>query len=51
MNDVIYMTCENEKCEYRPTLNRKVDLARDQVRYAQLWAEIELPKQLGEKRQ
>lgn len=41
--------CENGKCEYRPTLNRVARNRRtqDEIRLAQLWKEVELPKDLG----
>jgi len=48
--DVKYMTCTDGKCEYKPTLNRTVRKTKEETRYAQLWAEIELPKQLEEMR-
>jgi hypothetical protein len=41
------MTCTNGKCEYKPTLNRTtVKKSKTAIKYAQLWAEIELPKLL-----
>jgi hypothetical protein len=46
------MTCKNKQCEYQPpTPQRQPTQKRSakQIRYAQLWAEIELPKLLGHK--
>jgi len=46
------MTCTNNKCEYSPLApQRQLTRKRSakQIRYAQLWAEIELPKLLGHK--
>jgi len=44
--------CENGKCEYNNEMNRvaRNKRTKDEIRYAQLWAEIELPNLLrGEK--
>jgi hypothetical protein len=45
------MTCTNQVCEYKPTLNRgKIKRTPNQERYGRLYAKIELPDQLaGEK--
>ena len=41
------MTCKNGKCEYTPTLKQQpTDRTPEEIRYGQLWAEIELPKLL-----
>jgi hypothetical protein len=47
------MTCTNNQCEYKPTLKRDITTQRtpDEIRYGQLWAEIELPKLLKEQKQ
>jgi hypothetical protein len=50
--NVINMTkCKNNSCEYSPTINRQLTHKRKlaEIRYAQLWAEIELPKLLKTK--
>ena len=38
-------------CEYRPTQTRRLayHLTKDQIRYTQLWVELESPKLLKEK--
>jgi len=42
------MPCKKGECEYKPTLNRYLTepLTAEELRYARLWAEIELPKLL-----
>jgi hypothetical protein len=52
VSQVIYMTCQNGKCEYNPTLNSQPIQARtaEEIRYGRLWAEIELPKLLQERK-
>jgi hypothetical protein len=42
------MTCKNGACDYENTLDRTLTTKRtkQEIRYAQLWAEIELPKLL-----
>jgi len=44
--------CDQEKCEYQPTYDRRLTRQRtaDEIRYAELWREIELPKLLEEKK-
>ena len=46
------MTCKNgSNCAFDSKIHRPVRLSRDRIRYAELWAEVELPKLLGEKKQ
>ena len=48
------MTCKNRQCEYQPPApQRQLTQKRSnkEIRYARLWAEIELPKLLGHKPQ
>lgn len=45
------MPCKNGKCEYKPPLNRRLENppTPEEIRYAQLWEEIELPKLLRQR--
>jgi len=46
------MTCTDNKCEYQPPAPQRQPTRKrtaQEIRYAQLWAEIELPKLLGHK--
>jgi hypothetical protein len=40
--------CKKGKCEYEPTLDRKLVIERtpEEIEYGRLWAETELPKLL-----
>jgi hypothetical protein len=39
--------CNNNQCEYTPSLNRQTLLrTEEEIRYGQLWAKIEMPKLL-----
>ena len=40
-----------EKCEYKPTLKRNLEHppTKEEIKYAQLWEEIELPELLKER--
>jgi hypothetical protein len=40
--------CKDGKCEYNNELNRELEIkpTADETRFARLWAEVELPKQL-----
>lgn len=40
------MTCKENTCSFDSRLHRPVKLSKDQLRYAQLWHEIDLPKLL-----
>jgi hypothetical protein len=43
------MTCKNGKCEYVPTLKQEhLNRTSEEIRYGELWGEIELPKLLKE---
>lgn len=43
------MTCRDSSCEFDSKLQRNLNvrLSRQQVKYALLWSEVELPKLLG----
>jgi hypothetical protein len=41
--------CTNQECEYKPTLQTEaLKRTHDEIRYGELWAEIELPRLLIE---
>jgi len=40
------LTCTSNACEYKPALSRNANRTKDELRYAELWREIELPKLL-----
>jgi len=43
------MPCKNRECEFDSKLRRslRAKLSRDELRYGQLWSEVELPKLLA----
>jgi hypothetical protein len=50
VKETVKMPCENGKCEFNPTLiERKAIRSIDDIRYGELWAEVELPRLLKEK--
>ena len=40
------MTCTNEKCKYAPVFRPQMYRTPDQIWYAQLWLELEMPEEL-----
>jgi hypothetical protein len=47
---MIYMTCQDKECEFNSILMREVLRTNEEIRYGQLWAELEMPKLLNQKK-